>query len=94
LAGGVFIGVKLMNLDYIYSYVHSFLMAHQWVAAILIIALALFAWRMTWLFLKCVFGIFVLVAVVYVFSYLTDSASVGSMKKHEITTERESRLDQ
>ncbi len=83
-----------MNIDAIYMQVQNFFAANQWAGIVVLIALALFIWKKTWLFLKCVGGIVAVVLIVYIFIYLNQALLTGYDKKQEITTERERIINQ
>ncbi|WP_028582791.1 hypothetical protein [Desulfogranum japonicum] len=83
-----------MNIDTIFMQVQNFFAANQWAAIVVLIALALFVWKKTGLFLKCVGGLVAVILIVYVFIYLNQALLTGYDKKQEITTERESLLHQ
>lgn len=81
-----------MNLESIFSSTYSFFETYPWLALVIIVVLAIFLWKEPWMFLKFALGILALIAGIYVFSFINESAFVGSSKKTEITTEREERL--
>ncbi len=82
----------MILLEKIFTSVFNFFIVNQLVALIIFVFLALFLWKKPWDFLKCTLGLLALLAGIYVFSFLNDSAFVGEEKKQDITSEREETL--
>lgn len=81
-----------MSIDYIYSFIRSFMLNNQLVALGILIGLVLFLWKKPWEFFKAAAAIGVLLLGLYVFTQLGQSANLGSQKKHDITTERTEKM--
>jgi len=81
-----------MDLNYLFDSLRQFFITHHIAAAAVFVGLALFLWRKPGQFFKCATIVLALLAGTYVFTQLTQSAQFGSVKKHDITTEREKNL--